>query len=287
MPRLIDFPGCCTAKILTGFGQSDTAEYAYRPAHGMTFEQMYAECESMIEVQKRGGRVALIFATTNSDQKMGEQVLEKLGFQRTLEVSKTQHSDKTVTGWWVDVGNAEYRAKKAPKASGANWGDIAKQAVADAPAIPDAIGDQLIVEDVNAFQVHAAPVFGEITQRLWESLVVPQAARDAVINALNADGDPDFIGAHSYRRIGVWRQQRNRLHDPAAFRNGDRVRVMSKAPANEGGWDNVWIGPMDDCVGAVGTVRVSNQEGVAIQFEDDQNVWDMFYFPSFVLRKYL
>lgn len=272
MPRLIDFPGCCTAKILTGFGQSDTAEYAYRPARDITFEQMYAECESMIEVQKRGGRVALIFATTNSDQKMGEQVLEKLGFQRTLEVSKTQHSDKTVTGWWVDVGNAEYRAKKAPKASGANWGDIAKQ----------------IAEDVNAFQVPAAPVFDNAEmQRIWESLVVPQAARDAVINALNADGDPDFIGPGSYRRIGVWRQQRNRLHDPAAFRNGDRVRVMSKATTHEGGWNNGWIGPMDAYVGAVGVVKSSDGDGVEIQFEDNQNVWDLYRFPSFVIRKYL
>lgn len=286
MPRLIDFPGCCTAKILTGFGQSDTAEYAYRPAHGMSFEDMYAECESMIEVQKRGGRVALIFATTNSDQKMGEQVLEKLGFQRTLEVSKSQHSDKTVTGWWVDVGNAEYRAKKAPKASGANWGDIAKQVVVDAP-INGIQMNQVVFDDVLPIPQGFDPLFlNESTQRIWESLVVPQAARDAIINALNADGDPDFVGIHSYRKIGAWRQQRNRLHDPASFAVGDRVRVMSTAISHEGGWGNSWVASMDELVGLVGVVQSSDNSGVTLRFEDE-DLWNQYGFPSFVLRKYL
>lgn len=273
MPRLVDFPGCCTAKILTGFGETDTADWAYRPEAGMTFEDMLAEVEGMLQVQQNGGRVALIFATTNSDQKMGEKLLETVGFKRTPEVTKNQHSDKTVTGWWLDMGNAEYRAKKAPKAS-AGW-----KAVEEKP-----------VETAIFWPVPEAPppirrFIDRNLQDLWESLVVPEPCREKILSILNEDGAPNVPGDFSYRKAGRWMQQKERQHEKDLFRQGDRVCVMSRAAGNEGGWFNAWISEMDRLIGRTGKVMNSTREGVLVQFED-RPVWNSYHFPSFVLRCY-
>lgn len=105
MPQLVDFPGCCTAKILTGFGETPYGEYAFRPDGNKLKEGQLTEyLEKQIPWLKRSGQYALVFATTNSHQKTAIKELEAFGFQRTPEVSKMAHYDANLIGWYYVVG---------------------------------------------------------------------------------------------------------------------------------------------------------------------------------------
>ena len=48
--KLLPFPGCCTAGILTGFGGTGTAEYQYHPEKEYTEESMYQEIQQHLHV---------------------------------------------------------------------------------------------------------------------------------------------------------------------------------------------------------------------------------------------
>ena len=105
MPRIIAFPGCCTARILTGFGGSSTADYAYRPEGNRLEKGELTEfLKKQIPFHERSGSVAIIFATTNSDQKQAMKELKDFGFIHTRAVSKRQHPDKDLVGWHYVVG---------------------------------------------------------------------------------------------------------------------------------------------------------------------------------------
>ena len=62
---------------------------------------------------------------------------------------------------------------------------------------------------------------------------------------------------------------------------GDKVRIVRKARANEGGWDNNWVPSMSDTVGEVGRV-IDDSSAVGIRVETDDC---SFAYPYFVLEK--
>jgi hypothetical protein len=53
----------------------------------------------------RYGNIALVFATTNSDQVAAAEALTEIGFTKTNEVDKNQHADKKLIGWYMELGN--------------------------------------------------------------------------------------------------------------------------------------------------------------------------------------
>lgn len=72
-------------------------------------------------------------------------------------------------------------------------------------------------------------------------------------------------------------------HDPEAFKVGDKVNVVKKVTAAEG-WNTIWNGGMDRCLGAEGVVaEVRNTIGFYLQFPQfpDTQSW---CFPSCALE---
>jgi len=92
----VPFPHCCTAKIITDFGQSPVA--AGGPHH-----QTVGTVEEFIKKQITSyyhSGLAMFVATTNSQQVAANKALRNLGFKSSPWISKTQHPETKVRLWW-------------------------------------------------------------------------------------------------------------------------------------------------------------------------------------------
>lgn len=111
---LENFPGCCTAQVLVGFGQSDTAAWNYRPDRPYTEETFYKEARELLEIAGRVNK-ATVIAITNSDQTIAMKVLPKLGFVLVQqEIGKRQHEDKTLNTYVYTVTGADKKPLPVP-----------------------------------------------------------------------------------------------------------------------------------------------------------------------------
>lgn len=117
MPHLVDFPGCCTAKIVTGFGQTGYGERRYAPLRPLSVDDILTFLEDRVRMLRRAGNIALLYATTNSEQTIAEEALKKFGFVPTEAVSKNQHMDVKLTGWHYIIGNKPVEPEKDIKAA--------------------------------------------------------------------------------------------------------------------------------------------------------------------------
>ena len=90
------YPGCCTAKILFGFGGSNTAMYGGRaqPAPH-TLSNEISRC---MEHAVRDGQGILTAATT-TEQTVANDVLAKLGWTKAMESHKDNHSETRLILW--------------------------------------------------------------------------------------------------------------------------------------------------------------------------------------------
>lgn len=112
--HLVPMPGCCAAKILTGFGGTDTAEYDYRPDKDFTDETMFQAIVDKLEEAHRGGN-ALVFAATNSAQEVANRVLPRAGFIKVDETAKVKHQEHLLIGWVFRLNLADkVRPLKVP-----------------------------------------------------------------------------------------------------------------------------------------------------------------------------
>lgn len=113
--KLVPFPHCCTAKILAGFGETDTADYGARPETSYTEESMFKEVVDKLEEAHRAGQ-AMVFATTNSEQKTANAVLPRVGFEKIEATAKAAHSGVQLLGWVFRLNLADkVRPLKVPK----------------------------------------------------------------------------------------------------------------------------------------------------------------------------
>ena len=113
--KLVPFPHCCTAKILAGFGETDTADYGARPETPYTEESMFKEVVDKLEEAHRAGQ-AMVFATTNSEQKTANAVLPRVGFEKIEATAKAKHSGVQLLGWVFRLNLADkVRPLKVPK----------------------------------------------------------------------------------------------------------------------------------------------------------------------------
>ncbi len=95
--KVLDFTGCCTAKVIVGLGQTFTAEYEGKDdisvedlTHALTYEVKRAKLRGM----------AIVTATTNNEQKTANKALKLAGFKWTPWCSKTQHRETRVRLWF-------------------------------------------------------------------------------------------------------------------------------------------------------------------------------------------
>ena len=105
--KLLSFPGCCTARILAGFGESGTASWDLRPAKPYTEHSFFEEAKEHLRDA----------ATTTQEQTTAIAVLPKLGFSCVAkDVKKNQHAEHTLSMWVYEVTQAD----RMPKPLAAN-----------------------------------------------------------------------------------------------------------------------------------------------------------------------
>lgn len=94
-----DFPYCCTAQLMVGFGESEVAE-------GGDFKMSLEDMKSRISMQMNywvEEDCAMVVATTNSEQKTANKALKELGFDCSEWMYKSQHPETKVRLWWLNV----------------------------------------------------------------------------------------------------------------------------------------------------------------------------------------
>ncbi len=73
------------------------------------------------------------------------------------------------------------------------------------------------------------------------------------------------------------------LAKASPFKIDDTVTVVARAETQQMGWDNCWIGDMDEFVGRTGTViGTDSGTGVHVLFDSGDH---SYHFPFFVLRR--
>ena len=99
MPVIVDFPGCCNAYVMHGFGGSPACQ---RIQYGDDIDPDEIQQRQFIETVLNGpARQKLIVATTNSEQKITNGLLKEYGFQRTKSMDKVHHSETKLIMWWL------------------------------------------------------------------------------------------------------------------------------------------------------------------------------------------
>lgn len=89
------FPGCCTMKVLAGFGETYTADYDLR---GTKSEE---EIRAFLQREVRGpSKFGIAVVATNSEQKLANKILEEEGWSCSPWAKKTQHTETQVKLWY-------------------------------------------------------------------------------------------------------------------------------------------------------------------------------------------
>ena len=129
--HLIPFPGCCTAGIITGFGGTGTAEDRFRPVAQYDENTMFEQVKTLVE-QAHRNNWAMVFATTNSEQKLANKVLPRIGFQKIEETAKLAHKEFTLFGWAFRLNPSNVVAPlKVPKNPFARKDEEEEQAIVE------------------------------------------------------------------------------------------------------------------------------------------------------------
>ena len=106
--KTLDFPHCCTAKIVADFGESVFAEGG---AKDYTLKEVESFLKAAIKDIYNSKRAAIV-ATTNSDQKIANKALRNLGFSHSNWMSKEQHSKTKIRIWWISIPKAKKKLKE-------------------------------------------------------------------------------------------------------------------------------------------------------------------------------
>lgn len=101
--QLKNYPNCCTAKVLVGFGQTDTADYEIRPAgNEMSVEVIKSRLGDRLNTCKNSG-YAMLTCITNDQQVNANKALEECGFESSDWMEKDAHPETKVKLWWFPI----------------------------------------------------------------------------------------------------------------------------------------------------------------------------------------
>lgn len=99
------YPNCCTAKVVVGFGQTETADYGIRPENNeLSVEEIKA---SLGKTLNRMHGMAVVSCITNDQQVNANQALEECGFLSSDWMSKQQHPETKVKLWWFPTNDKQ------------------------------------------------------------------------------------------------------------------------------------------------------------------------------------
>ncbi len=93
--RTLDFPYCCTAKIVADLGESDIAA-------GGNQEVTKKEVNDYLrktEVSYRAYGFAVLVVTTNNEQAVANKILKERGYFHSKWMSKSNHPETKVRLW--------------------------------------------------------------------------------------------------------------------------------------------------------------------------------------------
>lgn len=96
--RIVDMPGCCTARVLVDFGQEDTSMYGLEGDHNVNQKEL----NKILGFWKRYG-IAYIIATLTESQTKGIQLLKDNGFEHTPFIEKPNHEDTKVAVFTLNL----------------------------------------------------------------------------------------------------------------------------------------------------------------------------------------
>lgn len=91
------FPGCCTARIVIGLGNSPAADNFL--SHTNTEEELKQELNQAITSARYIGDAVLV-AITNDEQKKANKVLREMGWKHSKWMSKETHRNTKVRLWY-------------------------------------------------------------------------------------------------------------------------------------------------------------------------------------------
>ena len=101
--KTYSFPHCCTAKVITDFGESNIAEGGNRSV-------TYEEIKTYIETQLKSyytQHLAMFVIITNSEQVTANKVLLDMKFGHSPWMEKGQHPETKVRLWWKPIRQKE------------------------------------------------------------------------------------------------------------------------------------------------------------------------------------
>lgn len=100
-PKLANsaFPNCCTGTVVFGFGGSIVA------GNSRNFTKVEEIMDSLLEIEEQYARsgYAFLSATTNNEQTLANEALEKAGFESSGWMSKKKHPETKVKLWWKPI----------------------------------------------------------------------------------------------------------------------------------------------------------------------------------------
>tara|TARA_R110000851_G_scaffold258416_1_gene410878 strand:- start:948 stop:1280 length:333 start_codon:yes stop_codon:yes gene_type:complete len=103
MLKIKNFPHCCTAKVLCGFGQTGTAPEAYNAKFiDPTVKQIKTEIGIQLNAAKAMGN-AVVTVIVNDEQVNACQALKEAGFLSSDWMSKKNHPETKVMLWWFPL----------------------------------------------------------------------------------------------------------------------------------------------------------------------------------------
>lgn len=97
--ELLHFPHCCTARIAASFGQSMYAQGGNQNIPEEVINQELEQAEQ--EVAQAG--LAMVVATTNTEQTAANNVLLARGYSHSKWMTKKQHPSTKVRIWYKHV----------------------------------------------------------------------------------------------------------------------------------------------------------------------------------------
>lgn len=114
--HVLPYPGCCTARVLTGFTQSNTAMYG-RGDPVLSVEAIKGQVTSLIRLQV-GRHCGLVTATVTSTQVNAIQALTELGFEKSDALPKGHHPETSLFHFWINPAKFLDEVHPIPKKVG-------------------------------------------------------------------------------------------------------------------------------------------------------------------------
>lgn len=100
--KVVSYPGCCTAKVLIGFGQERNAGWDARVERVDSVEKIKEDVDKLVRGYMIGSHHGVVSACLTSRQTRGIQALTELGFHVSPAFKKTGHRESDLHTFYIN-----------------------------------------------------------------------------------------------------------------------------------------------------------------------------------------